>query len=335
MNHTVTLAHGSGGKPMHELIEKVFARHLSNDLLKEGDDGARFYVPAGRLAFSTDSYVISPLFFRGGNIGKLAVCGTVNDLSASGAIPKYLSCGFIIEEGFPMEQLEEIAASMAETARESGVLIVTGDTKVVPKGAADKLFINTSGIGLIPEGVDISGHNAKPGDKILVTGNLGDHGCAILLEREQLGIRTTVKSDCAPLAGMVRQLLDAAPGVHVLRDPTRGGLATTLNEIAQQSGVGMKLLEDALPIREETVGICSMLGLDPLYMANEGKMVVIVDPAEAGRALEALKAHDYGRDACIIGEVTAGQAGRVYIETIAGGSRILDMLQREQLPRIC
>lgn len=335
MDNTITLAHGSGGKPMHELIEKVFAKHLANDLLKAGDDGARFSVPAGRLAFSTDSYVVSPLFFKGGNIGKLAVCGTVNDLSTSGAIPKYLSCGFIIEEGFPLEQLDEIVASMAETARESGVLIVTGDTKVVPKGAADKLFINTSGIGLIPEGLDISGHNAKPGDKIIVTGNLGDHGCAILLEREQLGIRTNIKSDCAPLAGMIQELLAAADGIHVLRDPTRGGLATTLNEIALQSGVGMKLWEEKLPIREETGGICSMLGLDPLYMANEGKMVVIVCAEEADHALDVLKSHAYSLDACMIGEVTSTQNGRVYIETIAGGSRILDMLQREQLPRIC
>ncbi len=335
MDKVVTLAHGSGGKPMHELIEQIFAKHLSNELLNSGDDGARLDVPAGKLAFSTDSYVISPLFFRGGNIGKLAVCGTVNDLSTSGAVPKYLSCGFIIEEGFLLEELEEIVVSMAETARESGVLVVTGDTKVVPKGAADKLFINTSGIGLIPEGRDISGHHAEPGDKIIVTGTLGDHGCAILLEREQLGIKTNIKSDCAPLAGLVQELLAATGGVHVLRDPTRGGLATTLNEIALQSNAGIKLLEENLPIKEETAGICGMLGMDPLYMANEGKMVVIVSPGEAERALAALKAHAYGRQACVIGEVLKNQAGRVFMETISGGSRIIDMLQREQLPRIC
>lgn len=335
MDKFITLAHGSGGKPMHDLINNVFARHLSNELLIAGDDGARLDMPAGRLAFSTDSYVISPLFFKGGNIGKLSVCGTVNDISASGAIPKYMSCGFIIEEGFPLAELEEIVCSMAETARESGVLIVTGDTKVVPKGAADKLFINTSGIGIIPDGVDISGRNAKPGDKVIVSGTLGDHGCAILLEREQLGIKSGLQSDCAPLAGMVQELLAATKGVHVLRDPTRGGLATTLNEIALQSNVAVKLYEDRLPIREETRGICEMLGMDPLYMANEGKMVVIVSPEEAERALGALKKSRYGEDARIIGEIMDQPQGRVFIETIAGGSRILDMLQREQLPRIC
>lgn len=335
MENIITLAHGSGGKPMHELIERVFAKHLSNDLLKAGDDGARIDMPSGRLAFSTDSYVISPLFFRGGNIGKLAVCGTVNDLSTSGAVPKYLSCGFIIEEGFSLEQLEEIVASMAETATESGVLIVTGDTKVVPKGAADKLFINTSGIGIIPEGADISGQNAKPGDKVILSGTLGDHGCAILLEREKLGIKTGIKSDCAPLAGMVRDLLAVSDCVHVLRDPTRGGLATTLNEIALQSKVGIRLMEESLPIRPETEGICAMLGMDPLYMANEGKMVVIVSPEDAEKALKALRENPYGVDARVVGEVTDQHAGRVFMETLAGGSRILDMLQREQLPRIC
>lgn len=335
MDKLITLAHGSGGKPMHELIKNVFAKHLTNELLLAGDDGARLDVPAGRLAFSTDSYVISPLFFKGGNIGKLSVCGTVNDLTTSGAIPKYMSCGFIIEEGFPLAQLEEIVCSMAETAKESGVLIVTGDTKVVPKGAADKLFINTSGIGIIPEGIDISGRNAKPGDKIIVSGTLGDHGCAILLEREQLGIKSSMQSDCAPLAGMVQELLAATKGVHVLRDPTRGGLATTLNEIAQQSNAAIKLFEDCLPIREETRGICEMLGMDPLYMANEGKMVIVVSPEEGETALAALKKNKYGRDARLIGEITDRPQGRVFIETIAGGSRIMDMLQREQLPRIC
>ncbi len=335
MNEQITLAHGSGGKPMHELINKLFAKHLSNEILLAGDDGARIDVPAGRLAYSTDSYVISPLFFRGGNIGKLSVCGTVNDLAASGAIPRYMSCGYIIEEGFPVAQLEEIVASMSETAKECGVLVVTGDTKVVPKGAADKLFINTSGIGFIPDGIDISGQHARPGDKVIVSGTLGDHGCAILLEREQLGIRSGIQSDCAPLAGMVKELLDVASGVHVLRDPTRGGLATTLNEIALQSKAGIKLFEESLPVRDEVRGICEMLGMDPLYMANEGKMVVVIRPEEADRALAALRKHPYGREARLVGEVTDQPAGRVFIETVAGGRRILDMLQREQLPRIC
>jgi hydrogenase expression/formation protein HypE len=335
MDKYVTLSHGSGAKPMHDLIRNIFSKHLSNDVLNAGDDSARFDIQSGRLAFSTDSFVVSPLFFKGGNIGKLSVCGTVNDLSASGAMPKYLSCGFIIEEGFPVDLLEEIVSSMAVTAAGCGVLIVTGDTKVVPKGNADKLFINTSGIGIIPEGVDISGHNAAIGDKVIISGTLGDHGCAILLEREQLGIRSEIRSDCAPLSGMTRELLVGTKSVHVLRDPTRGGLATTLNEIALQSNVGIKIDESSLPVKKEVQGICDMLGMDPLYMANEGKMIVIVSPDEAEKALNILKQNEYGSEAAIIGEVTNHPTGRVYMETIAGGNRILDMLQREQLPRIC
>lgn len=335
MNEFITLAHGSGGKPMHELVGSLFKKYLANDLLLEGDDSARLTVPAGKLAFSTDSYVISPIFFRGGNIGRLSVCGTVNDLSTSGAVPLYLSCGFIIEEGLKISELGEIVASMAATAAECGVRIVTGDTKVVPKGAADKLFINTSGIGLIPDGADISGRNARPGDKVIISGTLGDHGCAVLLDRENLGIKSDIQSDCAPLSGMVRELAEGAVGVHVLRDPTRGGLATTLNEIAQQSGVTVKLFESALPVRQDTQGICGMLGLDPLYLANEGKMVCVVEKESAGRALSILRNHRYGRNAEIIGEITDMPGNRVYLETITGGSRILDMLQIDQLPRIC
>lgn len=335
MNEFITLAHGSGGKPMHELVGSLFKKYLANDLLLEGDDSARLHMPAGRLAFSTDSYVISPIFFRGGNIGKLSVCGTVNDLSTSGAVPLYLSCGFIIEEGFPISQLEEIVASMAETAAECGTKVVTGDTKVVPKGAADKLFINTSGIGLIPDGTDISGKNAQSGDKVIVSGTLGDHGCAVLLDREELGIRSEIKSDCAPLSKMVRELVEGTGGVHVLRDPTRGGLATTLNEIAQQSGVAVKLFEPMIPVRKETRGICDMLGLDPLYLANEGKLICIVKSEAADKALSILRNNKYGRDAEIIGEITDMPGNRVFLETITGGSRILDMLQIDQLPRIC
>ncbi len=335
LNEFITLAHGNGGKPMHELVGSLFKKYLANELLLEGDDSARLTVPAGRLAFSTDSYVISPIFFRGGNIGKLSVCGTVNDLSTSGAIPLYLSCGFIIEEGLLVSQLEEIVASMAATAAECGAKIVTGDTKVVPKGAADKLFINTSGIGLIPDNTDISGKNARPGDRVIISGTLGDHGCAVLLDREKLGIKSDIQSDCAPLSGMVRELADGAGGVHVLRDATRGGLATTLNEIAQQSGVTIKLYESALPVRQDTMGICGMLGLDPLYLANEGKMVCIVGKESADSALSILRNHKYGKDAEIIGEITDLPGSRVYLETITGGSRILDMLQIDQLPRIC
>lgn len=335
MNEFITLAHGSGGKPMHELVGSLFKKYLANDLLLEGDDSARLTMPASRLAFSTDSYVISPIFFRGGNIGKLSVCGTVNDLSTSGAIPLYLSCGFIIEEGLRISDLEEIVASMAATAAECGAKVVTGDTKVVPKGAADRLFINTSGIGLIPAGTDISGKNARPGDKLIISGTLGDHGCAVLLDRENLGIKSDIQSDCAPLSGMVRELADGIRGVHVLRDPTRGGLATTLNEIAQQSGVTIKLYESSLPVRQDTQGICGMLGLDPLYLANEGKMVCVVEKDSAESALSLLRNNKYGRNAKIIGEVTDQPGNRVFLETITGGSRILDMLQIDQLPRIC
>lgn len=335
MQDCITLAHGSGGTAMHDLIEKVFKKHLSNDILNSGDDAARLDMPAGRLAFTTDSYVISPVFFRGGNIGKLAVCGTVNDLSALGAVPLYLSCGFILEEGLPLAHLEEIVYAMAETAAECGVKLVTGDTKVVHKGAADWIFINTSGIGLIPEGIELSGRNAAPGDRVIITGPIGEHGCAVLLDRERLGINSSVTSDCAPLSGMVQELLNKVPGIHVLRDPTRGGLATTLNEIAMQSGTAIRLHENKVPVRDEVRGICELLGLDPLYIANEGRMIAIVPQALADEAVAALRSHRYGKEACIIGEVLDKPAGLVFMNTITGGSRLLDMLVGEQLPRIC
>jgi hydrogenase expression/formation protein HypE len=335
MRDCIALAHGSGGRAMHELIENIFKRHFSNEILGSGDDAARLDMPAGRLAFTTDSYVVSPIFFRGGSIGKLAVCGTVNDLSALGAVPLYLSCGFILEEGLPLAQLEEIVRTMAATAAECGVKVVTGDTKVVQKGAADGIFINTSGIGLIPEGIEISGSYALPGDRVIITGPIGEHGCAVMLDRERLGINSALASDCAPLSGMVQGLLDRIGQVHVLRDPTRGGLATTLNEISAQSGTAIKLYEEKIPVKDEVRGICELLGLDPLYMANEGRMVVIVAEAAADEAVSALRGHRYGRDACIIGEVLDGPAGRVFMQTITGGGRILDMLSGEQLPRIC
>jgi hydrogenase expression/formation protein HypE len=292
-------------------------------------------MPAGRLAFTTDSYVVNPIFFKGGNIGKLSVCGTVNDLSALGALPLYLSCGFILEEGLPLSELEDIVRSMAETAEECGVKIVTGDTKVVRRGDADKVFINTSGIGLIPEGIEISGRLAAPGDKVIITGSVGDHGCAVMLDREKLGIKASVESDCAPLSGMVQVLLRKVAGVHVLRDPTRGGLATTLNEIAVQSGTAIKLYEDSILIKDEVRGVCELLGIDPLYMANEGKMVVIVPEAAAAETIETLRNERYGSGARIIGEILDKPAGRVFFQTLAGGNRILDMLTGEQLPRIC
>ncbi len=335
MSDVITLAHGSGGKKMHDLIKDIFKKHLSNEILDSGDDAAQFSVDSGRLAFTTDSYVISPVFFKGGNIGKLSVCGTVNDLAAAGAKPVYLSCGFIIEEGFPLDRLEEIVKSMAETAAECGVSVATGDTKVVQKGSADGIFINTSGLGLIPEGINISGRNARAGDKIIVTGTIGDHGCAIMLEREKLGIISHIESDCAPLAGMIQALISEVPQVHVLRDPTRGGLATTLNEIASQGNVGIKLYEDRIPVGGETRGICEMLGLDPLYIANEGKMVVILPGNAAEAALRVLRSHKYGVSSEIIGEVLEAPQGKVFMKTFAGGSRILDMLVSDQLPRIC
>lgn len=335
MQDFITLAHGSGGRVMHDLIEKVFKKHLSNDILNSGDDAAKLDMPAGRLAFTTDSYVVSPVFFRGGNIGKLAVCGTVNDLSAMGAVPMYLSCGFILEEGLAFEQLEEIVRSMAETAAECGIKLVTGDTKVVQKGAADGIFINTSGIGLIPEGLEISGCNAVPGDRVIITGSVGEHGCAVMLDREKLGISSSVKSDCAPLSEMVQKLLKRTGNVHVLRDPTRGGLATTLNEIAAQSGVCIKLYEDRILVKDEIRGICELLGLDPLYIANEGKMIVIVPEADADGAVAALRSDRYGMEARIIGEVLEKPPGRVFMQTVTGGGRILDMLSGGQLPRIC
>ena len=335
MIDTITLAHGSGGSMMHDLIRDTFKKYLSNDILDKGDDAAVLANTCGRIAFTTDSFVVSPIIFKGGNIGKLAVCGTVNDLCTSGAKPLYLSCGFILEEGLPVKRLEEIVRSMAETAAECGVKIVTGDTKVVPKGAADKIFINTSGIGVIHEGIDISGSNAKPGDLVIVTGPVGDHGGTILLEREKLGINTEMQSDCAPLAQMVESLIEAVPEVHVLRDPTRGGLATTLNEIAGQSKASICLYESKIPVRDELRGVCELLGMDPLYMACEGRLIVIVPKAYERAALQALRESKYGKAACVIGEVLEANPGKTYMKTLAGGSRILDMLAGDQLPRIC
>lgn len=335
MSDIITLAHGSGGKLTHQLIKEVFVKYLGNDVLLQGDDAAQFTLPARRTAFTTDSFVISPIFFRDGNIGKIAVCGTVNDLAASGAKPLYLSCGFIIEEGFPLEELEKVVESMGNTARECGVKIATGDTKVVQKGAADKLFINTSGIGVIPDDVNISGSNAKPGDKVIISGTIGDHGCSILLEREKLSISSDIKSDCAPLSGMVERILNVTRDVHVLRDPTRGGLATTLNEIALQSNTGIKLYEDKIPVKDAVSGVCEMLGMDPMYMANEGKMIVIVPAEKADAVVSELKKDKYGADACVIGEVVETPAKRVTMKTVTGGSRVVDMLVGDQLPRIC
>lgn len=335
MSDIITLAHGSGGKLTHNLIRDIFLRHLSNDVLLQGDDAARLTMPPGRVAFTTDSFVVSPVFFRGGDIGKLAVCGTVNDLAAAGAKPLYLSCGFILEEGLPFSELERIAVSMGWAAQECGVKIVTGDTKVVQRGAADKVFINTSGIGVIPDGVEVSGSRARPGDKVIVTGTVGDHGCSILLQREKLDIASGIESDCAPLNKLVESVLGVTRDIRVLRDPTRGGLATTLNEIAQQSNVGIRLYETEIPVKDEVRGVCELLGMDPLYMANEGKMIVIVPETAAKAVVEVLRKDKYGVDARVIGEVTDAPAKRVVMKTITGGSRVVDMLVGDQLPRIC
>ncbi len=337
---TVTLAHGSGGKAMRDLIDDVFVGAFDNPALAPLEDQARFDLAAlqaegDRLAFTTDSYVVDPLVFPGGDIGKLAVCGTVNDLAVSGARPLYLSCGMIIEEGFPVDDLRRIAASMRAAADEAGVAIVTGDTKVVHKGAADKLFINTAGVGVIPQGTEIAAQRAAPGDVVLVNGLLGDHGAAILDARGDLALDSPIESDCQPLNGLIDAILAACSDVHCLRDATRGGVATVLNEFAQSAGVGIEVDETALPLREEVKGFCEILGLDPLYLANEGKLVLVVPEAEADAALAAMRGHPAGRDAAAIGRVAPGPAGAVVMNTLFGGQRVVDMLVGDQLPRIC
>jgi hydrogenase expression/formation protein HypE len=352
-NKVILLAHGSGGKLSHDLVEGLFLRHFKSPALLQLDDSAVVDLPEPesrelrdsaeqpgsqpRLAFSTDSYVVSPLFFPGGDIGKLAVCGTVNDLAMSGARPLWLSAGFIVEEGLPLADLERIVASMATTAEKAGVQIVAGDTKVVDRGSADRLFINTAGVGLVPPGVTISGDRAQPGDVILLSGTIGDHGMTIMTQREGLQFDSPLESDCAPLAGLAADLVAALPPgtIHCLRDPTRGGLATTLNELALQSGTGMEIEETALPVREAVRGACELLGLDPLYVANEGKLVAIVAPQVAENALVTLQAHEYGREAALIGQVTDTHPGRVALRTALGARRLVDMLVGEQLPRIC
>jgi hydrogenase expression/formation protein HypE len=336
----VTLAHGGGGKAMKDLIDDVFISVFDDAARAPLEDQARLDIAAlarhgDRLAFTTDSFVVDPLFFPGGDIGKLAVCGTVNDLAVGGAIPLYLSCAAIIEEGVPIELLRRVARSMAETARDVGIQIVTGDTKVVPRGACDKLFLTTTGVGVIPSGVELSVAKARPGDTIIVNGVLGDHGAAILGARGDLLLDSPIESDCAPLHGLIRELLAAAPGTCALRDATRGGIATVLNEIAEASGVEIEIDDERTPLRREVRGFCEILGLDPLYLANEGKLVAVVPQAETDVALAALRGHPLGRDAVAIGVVRAGEAGRVLMRTFTGGTRIVDMLVGEQLPRIC
>ncbi len=331
----VTLDHGGGGRASRELIESHFLPRFVNPFLERMDDSAVVDFPPGRLALTTDCYVVDPIFFPGGDIGMLAVNGTVNDLSVQGAQPLFLSAAFILEEGFELADLERVLISMAAASREANVSIIAGDTKVVPKGKADKIYINTTGVGLVQDGVDISGSNAKASDKVILSGPIGDHGIAVLSQREGLAFETDLKSDCAPLNHMVGEILLVARGIHAMRDPTRGGVAASLNEIAAQSDVGIVLIEEAIPIKEEVRSACEILGLDPLYVANEGKLLVFVPPEHASRVLETARQNQHGRDAQIIGEVVADHPGRVVMRTRTGGTRIIDMPLGEQLPRIC
>ncbi len=339
-NDQIMMGHGSGGRMTQDLIRRVFMPRLGSTPLLAGNDFARLNLLAeaglqGSLAVSTDSHIVTPLFFPGGDIGRLAVCGTVNDVSMSGAVPLFLTAGFILEEGLPVETLERVVASMQAAAEEAGVIFVAGDTKVAEKGKADGLFVNTTGIGWLPAGRRVGGEQARPGDAVLISGSVGDHGIAVLGARGELGFESEVQSDMAPLNGLIQAVLAAAPNVHVLRDPTRGGLATTLNEIAGQSGVGIWLDEAAIPVQPAVQAACEMLGFDPLYVANEGKVIVIVPEEEAETALAAMRAHRYGAHAARIGRVQADPPRRVLLRTLIGGTRILDVLAGEMLPRIC
>lgn len=332
----VDMAHGSGGRAMAQLIEELFAKHLGNEYLAQGDDGALLPAPgAGRLVMATDSHVVSPLFFPGGDIGCLSVHGTINDVAVMGATPLWLSAGFILEEGFKLADLALIVQSMAQAAKEAGVPIVTGDTKVVERGKGDGVFITTTGVGVVAPGKELSGRNAQPGDAILVSGTLGDHGMAIMAVRESLGFESPIVSDTTALHGLIATMRDSGAEIHVLRDPTRGGLATTLNEIAQQSGVGMMLQEKALPVKPEVNAACEFLGLDPLYVANEGKLVAICAEQDAEKLLAAMRAHPLGGAAARIGTVHEDAHHFVQMTTGFGGKRIVDWLSGEQLPRIC
>lgn len=334
-NGVVDLSHGGGGRAMAQLVEELFVSAFDNEMLRQRNDQASFTVEGGRLVMTTDGYVISPLFFPGGDIGSLAVHGTVNDVAMAGAVPLVLSASFIIEEGLPLADLRRIVLSMAAASRAAGVPVVTGDTKVVEKGKGDGLFIATTGIGRVPDGLTISGDLAEPGDAILVSGTMGDHGIAVMSQRESLGFETTLASDSAALHTLVAAMVAEVPSIHCLRDPTRGGLASTLNELADQSGVGMIIEEAAIPVRAEVRGACELLGLDPLYVANEGKLIAIVPAAEAQRLLAVMRAHPLGANAAIIGRVVEDSHRFVQMETSFGGRRVVDWLAGEQLPRIC
>jgi len=331
----VDMTHGSGGRAMAQLIDELFVRALDNEWLRQGNDGALLPSPCGRLVMATDSHVVSPLFFPGGDIGCLSVHGTINDVAVMGATPLWLAAGFVLEEGFPLADLKRIVESMAAAAREAGVPIVTGDTKVVEHGKGDGVFITTTGVGVVRDGVAVGGDRARPGDKVLVSGTMGDHGVAIMSLRENLAFDTTIASDTAALHTLAGSMLDAVPRVHCLRDPTRGGLATTLNEIARQSGCGIVIRERDVPVAAQVAAACEFLGLDPLYVANEGKLVAICAAEDADTLLATMRAHPLGRAAAIIGDVVADPHHFVQMDTSFGGRRVVDWLTGEQLPRIC
>ena len=331
----ILLAHGSGGTMMKELIEELFVAEFGDETLRKMDDAAALDFPGARLAFSTDTYTVDPLFFPGADIGRLAVCGTVNDVATSGATPLYLSVGFVLEEGVAVEDLRRILVSMRDAAAEAGVRIVTGDTKVVEKGKGDGVFVNTAGIGALADGVDLSGSHCRPGDVVLLSGTLGDHGIAVISTREGLSFSTDIRSDAAPLNRLVAAVLAAAPDVRCFRDPTRGGLASTLNELADASRVSITVDETAVPVRDQVRGACEMLGYDVFQVANEGKMVAVVPADQAEAALSAMRSAPYGEDAAVVGTVAEAPAGKVYVKTGFGATRIMDMLVGEQLPRIC
>jgi hydrogenase expression/formation protein HypE len=334
---TILLGHGSGGKLSHELIQTIFFKHFGENEKHFPTDASLLQLPGKEIAYTTDSYVVDPIFFPGGNIGKLAVCGTVNDLAVSGATPMFLSCGFIIEEGFPFDQLEEIVKTMAEEARKAGVKIVAGDTKVVDKGKCDKIFINTSGIGSIEKKLHhISyGQFIKPGDKIIINGNIGDHGVTIIGARNNIQFADDLKSDCASLNGLIRHVMDVSENILFMRDATRGGIATVLCELVENKDYGILIQESAIPVSESVAGLCEVFGFDPLYIANEGKVVMVVAAKDADKVLSAMHEHELGRHASIIGEITSVNKQKVLLETSIGGKRVMDMLTGEQLPRIC
>lgn len=332
-DNKILLSHGSGGKMMHDLVSNIISKYFSNPILNKMNDFA-LCQGGDQLVISTDTFVVDPYIFPGGDIGELAICGTVNDVAVGGAEVKYLTVGFVIEEGFPMEHLDQICSSIKKASEEAGVIIVSGDTKVVPKGAADGIFINTTGVGIKKEYGPLGGECVAPGDKVIISGTLGDHAVAILSKRENLSFSTEIESDCAPLNVMIDEIIKVSPHIKCMRDPTRGGVATTLNEIANQSKVEILLDEESLPVSDPVSGACEMLGMDPLYMANEGKILIVVDPKDEGIVLETLRKNKYGQNAQTIGEIKEG-APRVKLCTVIGSTRVVDMLTGEQIPRIC